>query len=1030
MKKWINKFLLTIFTVMFSFSLYAQDAASVEWTCAAPDSQEVSSISGAVEGFPEIGGRNFNVYSYSDVSNGGGLGLPAQRWCPYDGTTRFTWGGQTGPVDTQYVEFAMKPLTGFSFNTDSVSIYLGASGTTDHINARIVYSVGSDFTSNTVLGDSAFLPPRDLLQKYSYSLDEDLTDADTLFVRVYVWYDGSNSSSKYIFVQDAKIYGTTQSESTSAAATWALTDPGDGGTGQTVALSGPVEAFEESFRNMRINGYSGVNNSQRTDNRPSGGMTQWPSSQTTRLDSVYVQFAVTPREGTKFNAKNISLKIGANSTNYLRADILYSTDSTFSSFGKIPDSLVWGNELSQYPTYLTRDSLNPVSFDISSAVEDGEIFYVRVFPWVHDQTSGLTGKYLLLQDVVISGDVEGTIVYNPPTIATTAISNISTTFAFSGGIISSDGGAAVTMRGVVWNTTGTPTVADPKTEDGEGTGTFSSSIEGLIPGTTYYLRAYAENIAGVGYGNEIIFATLDSTEVPTVTTTEASTILAVMAQSGGNVTLWGGDSVIARGVCWNTTGNPTVEDSKTVNGSGLGSFSSTLYPLIESTTYYVRAYATNSKGTGYGAVDTFETQVKAENVLKIVAADGSGDYTTVQAAFDDIPDFYTGEYRIYVKNGTYYEKLLLDRNKTNVILQGQSKESTILTYDDYAGKSGVGGTSNSYSVAIDADDFTAMDITFQNTIINDQTFSDQQAVALRVNGDRQAYYNCNLLGYQDTYYAWGGRATGRTYMKGCYIEGSVDFIFGRNVVVMDSCQIHVLRNQCSITAASTNPETRFGLVFMNCLVAYDSVDFDGNVITEIDLGRAWQNEPRTVYIDCDLPSVIIPQGWNPNPINSGVVPALYGIYNSKWPGFSIFEYTSGIGSILTQGELEEHTIENIFAMESHPNFAYDWMPEEKTVVGVKKSEEDILPDKFAIAQNYPNPFNPTTTIKYDVPSKSIVNISIYDILGRLVKVLVNEQVEPGHHQIVFNASNIASGVYFYNMRTDNFTVTKKMLLLK
>ena len=375
---------------------------------------------------------------------------------------------------------------------------------------------------------------------------------------------------------------------------------------------------------------------------------------------------------------------------------------------------------------------------------------------------------------------------------------------------------------MVWDTLTSPTTAKNKTMNGTGSGAFVSQVTGLTPGVKYYLRAYATNDAGTAYGNEFTFSTLDSQMVPTVTTTAASKILVKTAQSGGNVIAWGGDTVKVRGVCWSTSGNPTIVDSKTENGNGLGSYTSILYPLEANTTYYVRAYATNSKGTGYGEVDTFKTQMPAPPITKTVAQDGSGDYSTVQAAFDNVPDNYTGQYTIFVKNGIYKEKLLLSSNKANVVLRGEDRDKTILTYDDYANIAG--GTSGSYSVGIDAADFTAVDITFQNTVKNDQSAPNQQAVALRSNGDRQAFYNCKLLGYQDTYYAWGGSGAGRVYMKNCYVEGSVDFIFGRDIVLFDSCELHVNRNQCSLTAASTDADSKFGLVFKDCIISYDLTD--------------------------------------------------------------------------------------------------------------------------------------------------------------------------------------------------------------
>ena len=473
---------------------------------------------------------------------------------------------------------------------------------------------------------------------------------------------------------------------------------------------------------------------------------------------------------------------------------------------------------------------------------------------------------------------------------------------------------------------------------------------------------------------------------------------------------------------------PTVADNKTENGSGLGSFTSILYPLAANTKYYVRAYATNSKGTGYGAVDTFMTQSPKPTVEKVVAQDGSGDYTTVQAAFNAVPDNYTGNYIIYVKNGIYHEKLLLPSGKVNVILVGESRDSTILSYDDYAAIAG--GTSGSYSVGIDAPDFTAMNITFQNTHQNDPSLSGEQAVALRSNGDRQSFYNCNLLGYQDTYYAWGGSGVGRVYMKDCYIEGSVDFIFGRDIVVFDSCQLHVNRNKCSLTAANTDADSKFGFVFRNCVISYDSVGFDGNVINKIYLGRAWQNEPRTVFMYTYEPAVIDSLGWD-HAINPGVVPALYGVYEDSGPGYNAVGHAAGIGRLLTSTEAADYTLSNIFSKNSDPGLAYDWTPVKPVITGISKDNfTEQIPKTYQLFQNYPNPFNPTTTIRYGLPKSSMVTIKIYDILGQVVKTLVHEQQSSGQYNLKFDASNLASGIYFYTLRTGDYFQTKKMILLK
>jgi hypothetical protein len=185
-----------------------------------------------------------------------------------------------------------------------------------------------------------------------------------------------------------------------------------------------------------------------------------------------------------------------------------------------------------------------------------------------------------------------------PNLTTNDVSSITARTAVSGGNITDDYGASITARGVCWSTGQTPTIANNKSTDGTGVGDFTSNITGLTANTTYYARSYATNSSGTAYGNEVSFTTVSG--IITLTTTAAASIKTVSAISGGNIISDGGASITTRGVCYSLAPNPTTADSKTIDGTGLGVFTSTITGLTLGNTYYVRAYAINSESTTYG----------------------------------------------------------------------------------------------------------------------------------------------------------------------------------------------------------------------------------------------------------------------------------------------------------------------------------------------------------------------------------------------------------------------------------------------
>lgn len=199
------------------------------------------------------------------------------------------------------------------------------------------------------------------------------------------------------------------------------------------------------------------------------------------------------------------------------------------------------------------------------------------------------------------------VAVTTPSVITAAVTSVATSSAVSGGNITSSGSSAVIASGVCWSTSANPTINDYHTSDGPGTGTFTSTITGLSPGTTYHVRAYATNNSGTAYGNDVSFTTQSAT-IPTVTTTAASSITTNSASSGGNITDSGSSAVTASGVCWSTSANPTINNTHTSDGTVSGSFNSAITGLSPNTTYHARAYAKNATGTAYGSDVSFTTR--------------------------------------------------------------------------------------------------------------------------------------------------------------------------------------------------------------------------------------------------------------------------------------------------------------------------------------------------------------------------------------------------------------------------------------
>ena len=252
----------------------------------------------------------------------------------------------------------------------------------------------------------------------------------------------------------------------------------------------------------------------------------------------------------------------------------------------------------------------------------------------------------------------------------------------------------------------------------------------------------------------------------------------------------------------------------------------------------------------------------------VVARDGTGQFRNITDAIEVCRAFMDYHKVIYIKKGTYKEKLIIPQWVQNIELCGESRDETIITYDDHAnlqmdasfwpaetsqqliamGERPILGTFRSFTVRVDANN-----ITFKNLTIENNAARLGQAVALHTQGDRLIFTNCRFLGNQDTVYT--GMEGTRLYFDHCYIEGTTDFIFGPSTAWFEQCAIHCKANSY-ITAASTPKHIPYGYIFNQCTITV------ADDVTKVYLGRPWRDYGYTLFMHCTLPKQIRPEGWH------------------------------------------------------------------------------------------------------------------------------------------------------------------------
>ena len=302
----------------------------------------------------------------------------------------------------------------------------------------------------------------------------------------------------------------------------------------------------------------------------------------------------------------------------------------------------------------------------------------------------------------------------------------------------------------------------------------------------------------------------------------------------------------------------------------------------------------------------------------VVSRDGTGQFRNITEAIEVCRAFMEYHKVIYIKKGTYKEKVIIPQWLTNIELCGEDRDQTVITYDDHAniimdarfwpaetseqlmamGNRAKLGTFRSFTVRVDAND-----ITFKNLTIENNAARLGQAVAVHTQGDRLTFVNCRFLGHQDTVYT--GMPRTRIYFKDCYIEGTTDFIFGPSTAWFEHCDILCKANSY-ITAASTPQDVPYGYVFNDCRISCaEGVD-------KVYLGRPWRDYGYTLFMNCELPRQIRPEGWHqwrPEAVKT----ARYMEYNNRGEGAATDKRVSWSRQ-LSKKEAQKITLNNVFSV--------------------------------------------------------------------------------------------------------------------
>jgi len=826
-----------------------------------------------------------------------------------------------------------------------------------------------------------------------------------------------------------------------ASVTWYLT----ANTNVSATLgnaAGQPEQFSfsesDSSCNLVVRDYAATGGGQRVHL----GVTNWPY-ETSENPGRYLQFAVSATPGKMFHISSLTLELGGAGTGAMNANCYWSTDSTFGERTKL-------NTTTQLPkdAWLDPPPVYALSVDIMYDVT----FFVRIYPW-YNSTNASTSKYILLRNIVISG-VTGSGGMFIPQITTLTVSHVTSTSATCGGNVTWDGGATVTARGVCWNSTGSPTLSDPHTSDGPGSGSFSSALNGLIDGGQYHVRAYATNSVGTAYGQEVVFVAVDP----------PPPLLAFPGAEGwGKYTLGGRGGAVIEVTNLNDSGEGSLRAAIQAAGPRTVVFRVSGTILLNSNLTISNPSITIAGQTAPGdgiCLRRYPLNVAADQViiryLRMRLGDESGEESDAfggRWVSNLIIDHCSASWSVDETVSFYW--------CDNTTVQWCLISESLYNSNHPKGAHGYGGIWGGPDATYHHNLFahhssrnprfaSGVGVTdYRNNVIYNWGFNSAYGGEDTSDGSPVSFSNVNMVA---NYYRSGpatssGRIRYRIVNPSTHAADITDstkygrwFVAGNVVdgypnVSEDNWTLGV-QPQSDVVKDAIRADTPFDhipILEQSAGDAYLSVldgagatrpvrdTVDRRIVREVAASTA--TFTGATY-PVDHPGVIAPCGIIDSQNDVGGWPVLNSL---PAPADTDHDGMPDAWEIAHGLEPNNPDDRNGIGEGGYTNLEnYLNSPDLLTAV----AEESVRPTDLTLA-NYPNPFNPTTRIEFTVDKHGPASLQVYNVLGQLVADVFRGVAEKGkRHSVQFDARQLSSGMYFAVLEANGRRLTQQLILMK